>query len=84
MVSRRPDARLRRAAGREFDIFTVPVEGGVERRFTNANGLDDGPNDTQDGQWIQARRTLISAGRTCSFRTRMEARVLALARAHHG
>ena len=84
VVSRRPDARLRRAAGREFDIFTVPVEGGVERRFTNANGLDDGPDDTQDGQWIQARRTLISAGRTCSFRTRMEARVLALARAHHG
>jgi TolB protein len=36
----------------EFDIYTVPVEGGPERRLTTAPGLDDGPDYTMDGEWI--------------------------------
>lgn len=36
----------------EYDIYTVPVEGGPERRLTTAPGLDDGPDYTMDGQWI--------------------------------
>jgi TolB protein len=36
----------------EFDIYTVPVEGGVESRLTEAKGLDDGPDYSADGQWI--------------------------------
>jgi TolB protein len=36
----------------EFDIYTIPVEGGVETRLTTAKGLDDGPDYTADGQWI--------------------------------
>jgi len=36
----------------EFDIYTIPVEGGVETRLTTAKGLDDGPDYTADGQRI--------------------------------
>jgi Tol biopolymer transport system component len=38
--------------GGEFDIYTVPADGGSETRLTNAKGLDDGPDYTADGQWI--------------------------------
>jgi TolB protein len=36
----------------DYDIYTVPVEGGAERRLTTAPGLDDGPDYTPDGRWI--------------------------------
>lgn len=36
----------------EFDIYTIPVEGGAERRLTTATGLDDGPDYSPDGQYI--------------------------------
>jgi TolB protein len=36
----------------EFDIYTIPTEGGAETRLTTAQGLDDGPDYTADGQWI--------------------------------
>ena len=36
----------------EFDIYTVPVAGGEEKRLTTAKGLDDGPEYSPDGQWI--------------------------------
>ena len=36
----------------EFDIYTIPLEGGAETRLTTAKGLDDGPDYTADGQWI--------------------------------
>jgi Tol biopolymer transport system component len=36
----------------EFDIYTVPVAGGSERRLTTAQGLDDGPDYSPDGAYI--------------------------------
>jgi Tol biopolymer transport system component len=36
----------------EFDIYSIPTEGGDEKRLTTAKGLDDGPEYTTDGQWI--------------------------------
>lgn len=38
--------------GGEFDIYTMPVEGGEETRLTDAPGLDDGPEYSPDGQHI--------------------------------
>jgi hypothetical protein len=37
-----------------FDVYTIPVDnaGGEETRLTTAEGLDDGPDYTPDGQWI--------------------------------
>ena len=36
----------------EFDIYTIPVEGGQETRLTTAPGLDDGPEYSPDGKVI--------------------------------
>ena len=36
----------------EFDIYTIPVAGGVETRLTMAKGLDDGPDYSPDGRFI--------------------------------
>src|SRR5262249_21272732 len=33
-------------------IFTVPVEGGDEKRLTTTKGLDDGPEYSPDGRYI--------------------------------
>jgi tricorn protease-like protein len=33
----------------EFDIYTIPAEGGKEVRLTTAKGLDDGPEYSPDG-----------------------------------
>jgi len=35
-----------------FDIYSIPVEGGTETRLTTAPGLDDGPEYSPDGAWI--------------------------------
>jgi hypothetical protein len=35
-----------------FGIFTIPAEGGEERRLTTAVHLDDGPEYSPDGEWI--------------------------------
>jgi hypothetical protein len=35
-----------------YDIYTIPVEGGEEKRLTTAAGLDDGPDYSHDGQYI--------------------------------
>jgi dipeptidyl aminopeptidase/acylaminoacyl peptidase len=36
----------------EFDIYTIPVDGGDETRLTTAKGLDDGPEYSPDGEFI--------------------------------
>jgi len=33
-------------------IYTIPVEGGEEKRLTDAKGLDDGPDYSPDGKFI--------------------------------
>jgi len=38
--------------GGDFDIYTIPVTGGDEKRLTIAKGLDDGPEYSPDGQYI--------------------------------
>ncbi len=38
--------------GDNFDIYTIPAAGGVEKRLTTAEGLDDGPEYSPDGAWI--------------------------------
>jgi TolB protein len=35
-----------------YDIYTIPVEGGEETRLTTAEGLDDGPEYSPDGKYI--------------------------------
>jgi Tol biopolymer transport system component len=37
---------------KEFDIYTIPVDGGEETRLTTAEGLDDGPDYSPDGNSI--------------------------------
>lgn len=36
----------------DYDIYTIPVEGGAETRLTTAEGLDDGPDYSPDGQYL--------------------------------
>lgn len=36
----------------EYDIYTIPVSGGEEKRLTTAAGLDDGPDYSHDGHYI--------------------------------
>jgi TolB protein len=36
----------------EYDIYTIPTEGGQETRLTTAKGLDDGPEYSPDGKSI--------------------------------
>lgn len=36
----------------QFDIYTIPVEGGRETRLTDTPGLDDGPDYSPDGKYI--------------------------------
>lgn len=35
-----------------FDIYTIGVEGGAEKRLTATEGLDDGPDYSPDGKYI--------------------------------
>ncbi len=36
----------------QYDIYTIPAEGGDETRLTDAPGLDDGPDYSPDGKLI--------------------------------
>ena len=42
-----------------FDVYIIPVEGGMEIRLTDAPGLDDGPEYSPDGKtiWFNSVRT---------------------------
>ncbi|MCJ7841597.1 transporter [Lederbergia sp. NSJ-179] len=43
----------------QFDIYTIPAIGGVEKRLTDIPGLDDGPEYSPDGHhiWFNSTRT---------------------------
>ncbi len=50
-----PDGKTLAFAGvrdGDFDIFTIPVEGGAETRLTTTKGTDDGPEYSLDGNYI--------------------------------
>jgi len=36
----------------EFDVYTIPFNGGAEVRLTDSEGLDDGPDYSHDGKYI--------------------------------
>lgn len=36
----------------EYDIYTIPVDGGIETQLTNVPGLNDGPEYSPDGKHI--------------------------------
>ncbi len=36
----------------EFDVYTIPADGGAETRLTTTPGLDDGPEYSPDGKYI--------------------------------
>lgn len=36
----------------EYDVYTISVHGGAERRLTTTPGLDDGPDYSPDGKYI--------------------------------
>lgn len=35
-----------------YDVYSIPAKGGVEKRLTNSDGLDDGPEYSPDGNYI--------------------------------
>ena len=50
-----PDGKTLAYVGRrndEWDIYTIAVTGGEERRLTTCRGLDDGPDYSHDGRYI--------------------------------
>jgi TolB protein len=50
-----PDGKTIAYCGGDFsnlDVYTIPVEGGVSKRLTDAQGLDDGPDYSPDGRYI--------------------------------
>ena len=50
-----PDGKLLAFCGQRnnnFDIYTVPFEGGAEKRLTDSTGKDDGCEYSPDGQYI--------------------------------
>lgn len=52
----------------QWDIYIIPTEGGEEKRLTDSEGLDDGPEYSYDGKWIyfNSHRT----GRMHAYRMR--------------
>lgn len=40
-----------------YDIYTIPFEGGEETRLTSTEGLDDGPDYSPDGKYIYFNST---------------------------
>jgi len=40
-----------------YDIYTIPFEGGKETRLTTTEGLDDGPDYSPDGKYIYFNST---------------------------
>jgi len=50
-----PDGKTIAYCGGSFsnlDVYTIPAKGGVAKRLTDAEGLDDGPDYSPDGKYI--------------------------------
>jgi len=56
----------------DFNIFTIPVDGGEERQLTTAPGLDDGPDYSPDGRYIYFNS--VRSGRMQIWRMRADGR----------
>ncbi|MBW7453431.1 PD40 domain-containing protein [Paenibacillus sepulcri] len=43
----------------EYDIYTIPINGGIETQLTDSSGLNDGPEYSPDGKhiWFNSVRT---------------------------
>jgi len=43
----------------KYDIYTIPIKGGIETQLTDTPGLDDGPEYSPDGRsiWFNSTRT---------------------------
>jgi Tol biopolymer transport system component len=56
----------------QWDVYSIPTSGGKEIRLTDADGLDDGPEFSYDGNWIyfNSHRT----GRMQSYRMKPDGR----------
>ena len=66
-----PDGRTLAYVGRrggEWDIYTIPVAGGAERRLTTCAGLDDGPDYAPGGEWVYYNA--VCSGRMQLWRVR--------------
>ncbi|WP_134090943.1 TolB family protein [Olivibacter sp. XZL3] len=51
----RPDGKAVTYCGERngnYDVYTIGVEGGTEKRLTDSEGLDDGPEYSPDGKYI--------------------------------
>lgn len=46
--------------GGVFDIYTIGVDGGEERRLTDGTGHNDGPDYSPDGKWIYFNSSRIA------------------------
>ncbi len=53
-----------------YDVYTIPVQGGEETRLTDAPGLDDGPEYSPDGKYIWFNS--VRAGLMQAFRMRAD------------
>ena len=56
--------------GGEYDIYAIPAEGGIEKRLTDAPGLDDGPEYDSAGEYIWFNS--VRAGLMQAFRMKAD------------
>ncbi len=56
--------------GGEYDIYAIPAQGGVEKRLTDAPGLDDGPEYDSAGEYIWFNS--VRAGLMQAFRMKAD------------
>jgi Tol biopolymer transport system component len=57
-------------AARRINLFTIPTDGGPDRRLSDIAQPNDGPEYSPDGQWIyfNSERAATTAGHTQIFR----------------
>src|SRR6266704_1083900 len=76
-----PDGKTLAFVGRrdgEFDIYTISVDGGDERRITTCKGLDDGPDYSPDGHWLVFLSFVEDQGQDHPFGRQVKLRLMDL------